>query len=250
MSEPPTLQMIDLHCHILPGLDDGPATLEQALDMARMAVEDGVRVAVASPHFLHPVFEVSVEERDRAVLALRTALADNDIPLAIVPGAECRLHERLVTMAREQPALTLAGAGKALLVECPETMLPPGFDDVVFEALAYRIVPIWVHPERNHGVQARPEVVREYVDMGMRILVTAGSLTGKFGFRAKRVARKLLKARLVHVLASDGHNTENRPPILGEGLKRAQKLIGDEARKLVTENPAALIKIPCAPNKQ
>ena len=233
--------MIDLHCHILHGVDDGPATLEQSVCMARVAAGDGVATVVASPHVFHPRFDVSLAARDAALSALRTRLQEEGIPLDVLPGAECRINENLLNCLENDTRLLLGNGSKSVLVEWPTEMIPIGFDDFLFEARSANLTPILAHPERYDEVQADWRCLEAFVEADLVLQLTAGSLLGAFGRRVQRTAEKLLKRGWVSVIASDAHDCDVRTPRLAAAVERARRLVGDAALDLVTTNPARLI---------
>jgi protein-tyrosine phosphatase len=234
--------MIDLHCHILPGVDDGAATLADALAMARAAVADGITTIVATPHAFKGPLNVPVSRRDDALAELREALQTQNIDLTILPGYECQIHENLLNILRTTPAYTLNGAGRTFLLELPSDFIPPGLEQFLFNAQMANLDPILVHPERNLEVQKNPAVLATLIDRGLQIQLTAGSLTGEFGWRARRTAKKLLTNGWVQVLASDAHNPTRKAPMLSKALEIARDLIGPSAIDLVEANPARLLR--------
>ncbi|MFH0911714.1 MAG: CpsB/CapC family capsule biosynthesis tyrosine phosphatase [Planctomycetota bacterium] len=234
--------MIDLHCHILPGLDDGPATLDEAVRMARIAWQDGIRTLVATPHAFDGRFDVKPSERDRALQGLRDALQQEEIALTLLAGSDCHLSEHLLPSLRDTPAHSLNQAGRAMLVEWPMEIIPAGFDQFLFEARLMGLTPVLTHPERHPEIQECPECLQHCMEQGLRLQATAASLTGFFGREACRTAEILLYKGWVYILATDGHNAVTRRPVLSEALQRAKSIMGFHAIDLVTTNPASLIK--------
>jgi protein-tyrosine phosphatase len=228
--------MIDVHCHILPTIDaDGPSHLEDVLEMARIAVADGIRQIVATPHVkevIHPPERI----RDR-VAELNAALREKEIPLKILPGAE--ISAMLSTsMLRDY---TLNGSDYVLL-EFPHSHLPQNAGQILFDALLAGLTPVIPHPERNPSVVRRPELLLDLVEAGALVQITAESLIGGFGPDAMACAVYLLKKKVVHFLATDAHSPTWRRPILSQGVRAAAKIVGETvARRLVTLNPAAVI---------
>jgi len=228
--------MIDVHCHILPGIDDdGPPRLEDVLAMARIAVADGIEKIVATPHVketIHP------PERILAlVTSFNAALVQNGIPLEIFAGAEvgAMLNTSLLR------AYTLNGTDYVLL-EFPHSHLPQNAPEIVFNAVLDGLIPIVPHPERNPSVMRRPELVADLVEAGALVQVTAGSLVGGFGPEAKVCACYLLEKNLVHFLATDAHSPTWRQPLLSQGVKAAGRIIGEAAaRRLSIDNPALVL---------
>ncbi len=227
--------MIDLHCHILPGVDDGPATLEQSLLMAEIAEGDGVTRIVATPHVHGP--SPSPAQIISECRTLNEALQAKGCPQEVLPGAEvyamanpAHLEERTIN------------SSKYLLIEFPLTHLPAEASQIIFNLRVNGFKPIIAHPERIPGIIVRPQLLEELLTEEVYVQLTAGSLAGSFGPGPEKCARYLLKKGLVHFLASDGHGADFRQPILSRGLKVASRLLGsDAARRLVFENPERVL---------
>lgn len=227
--------MIDIHCHILPGLDDGAASLDASLEMARMAATDGIRTIVATPHVKPPCIEK--ERIVAAVVRLNRELAHGDIPLKVLAGADCSAS----LSPPDFKHYTING-GPYVLVEFPYTHIPANARDVLFGLNVNGYLPIITHPERNPSVIRNPGSLFNLLDSGVKVQITAGSLTGEFGSDVAYCARYLIKKRVVHFLATDAHSPTHRRPVLSKGLRVARKIIGkDEADKLVFTNPRAVI---------
>jgi len=230
--------MIDLHSHILSGLDDGSATPAESLELARSAVADGIRVLAATPHVRddYPTEPVAMEA---GVAALRAALGEAAIPLELLPGGEVAL-ERLDRLGAEERArFGLGGNPSYLLVEFPYYGWPIDLGERLLRLQVEGVTPVLAHPERNADVQERPERLEAAVSAGALIQVTAGSLEGNVGRAARRAARRLLALELVHVIASDAHS----PLVRSAGLSRARAAVGDEglAAYLLEEAPAQIL---------
>ena len=234
--------MIDLHCHILPGVDDGAADWDTAIAMATMAAADGIQTIVVTPHAFDGTPELAREQRDTLLGQLAGALKARGVAIDLVPGFECRIRDGLVPMLRAKPWFRL-GVGTAFLLELPWEMLVPGLDQLLFEACAFGLTPVIAHADRYEAVQRRPDLVRAWVEAGASIQVTAGCLLGQFGTSAQKTASRLIKNGLAHVLASDAHNAQQRAPVLSQALSVARRLVGAAADELVTRNPASLLGI-------
>lgn len=237
--------MIDLHCHFLPGVDDGAQTLDEALALARAAVADGIRVAVLTPH-VHPGRYANCR---RSLLphfqAFRAALADAGIALEIRLGGEVRLGVEALELLLDDdiPFLGTLDGGRAMLLELPHQTLPVGCAQFVEKLLALGVRPLLAHPERNKAIMAQPERLVPLLDAGCRLQVTAGSLCGCFGEGAKSTAVKLLENGWVHVLATDAHNLSHRPPALADGRRAAAAIVGDAlAWEMVSGRPQRMLE--------
>ena len=235
--------MIDLHIHILPGLDDGASSLEEARQMLQICAEDGVHTLVATPHVIREAYYHHRETILNAVFALRENLRQMDLPLQILPGSDVRLDYDIGERLDRNEICTINDGNKYILLEIPETL---SVVDITrsFSSLKKRgIRPIVSHPERCPLFREQPELLYNFVYSEVLLQVTAGSLLGKFGEDAKRFTEKLLTHRLVHIMASDAHSPTIRKPGLRDALQRASGLLGDEeAEKLVKENPALVIR--------
>jgi protein-tyrosine phosphatase len=230
--------MIDLHSHVLPGLDDGAATLEESREIGRLAVEDGVRTLAATPH-VREDYPTTPETMEVGVDVLRRDFAASAIALEIVPGGEIGL-DRLGALGPDQLArFTLGQTGRYLLVEFPYRVWPRRLEDVLRELAGFGLTAVLAHPERNAEVQRDPGRLEEPVRAGALVQLTAGSVEGRLGGEAKATADRLLELSLAHLLASDAH-----APALREGrLGAAVDAIGDEelARYLTEEAPKAVL---------
>lgn len=228
--------MIDIHCHILPGIDDGSPDLETSIGMASIAAADGIQTIIATPH----VGADGVLDMARitdAVCLLNSALQQENIALDILPGAEVQSHAA-VAVAEQY---TLAGSSFFLL-EFPHSHLPADAVDLIYDFVGRGLTPIIAHPERNHAISAQPDTIIALVEAGARVQVTSGSLTGEQGPDARGCARYLLKKNMVHFLATDSHSPSFRKPVLSKAVKSAGKFIGKaEALALVTSNPQEII---------
>ncbi|MCB9721666.1 MAG: tyrosine protein phosphatase [Candidatus Omnitrophica bacterium] len=219
--------MIDIHCHILPDIDDGPRTMEESLEMCRIAVADGIKTIVATPHHNSPY----VDSQPTAVVLqrveeLREELCRHAIPLEILPGQEIHITETIVEDILQGRSLTLNNAGRYALIEMPSDSVPFYVRQVVEELKENGITAIIAHPERNRQVQQDPDALGQLIDAGALGQITAGSMLGQFGSSAETTSRELLKNGHAQVIASDAHSPR-RPPELAEALRTAEGIKGD-----------------------
>jgi len=234
--------MIDIHCHILPSLDDGPKSMESSLAMAKMAFEDGTRTIVATPH-IREGFAISTPEViEEKVKEFRQALAEADIEMDILPGADVRVYPEMLTDPKGLHPYTLAKNGRYFLLEFADEILPPGVKRLVEILTEADITPIVTHPERNFPLTRDPQTLYELVMAGALVQVTARAVAGRDGPASARYIRLLMEHRMVHFIATDGHSVDNRPPILSEGVAAAREVLGLEADRLVRENAQAAIE--------
>jgi protein-tyrosine phosphatase len=233
--------MIDLHSHILPGIDDGSSSLAMSLDMARIAVKDGIRIMACTPHIYPGLYQNNkmgiVASRD----ALQSALDDNGIPLQLTTGADVHLVPGVLEGLRGGTIPSLHNT-RYVLLEPSHHVAPPHFAQSVFKLVAGGYVPVITHPERLTWIKDHFDAMAQLTQQGAWLQVTAGALTGLFGPGPKYWAERFIGEGLTHVLATDAHSSTRRVPVLSEGLAVAQKLLGaDEAQQLVKGRPAALM---------
>ncbi len=221
--------MTDLHCHILPGVDDGAVDLEEALDMARIAVADGITEIVATPHTENGVYQNKGEDVRVAVDCLQAALIANRIPLKLSPGSEVHIHLHLLERVKSGKVLTINDQKRYLLLELPNHLLPQFTDELITALLMENIIPLIAHPERNAVLRKHPSRLSNWINQGVCVQINAGSVLGKWGNQTKRWAMRLIKQGWVHVLASDGHHSANRKPL----LSAAYQTVGDETSERV-----------------
>ena len=230
--------MIDLHTHILPGLDHGPRDWDEALEMCRIAVADGITTIAVTPH-VSEVFPNSSQRIEAAAVELRQRLGDAGIPLTVVVGGDYHVRPDL----SPRNVLTLGGNGRYFLLEFPYQLLPPRADAFVKMLIDRGLLPIVTHPERTASLQRDWRRLEPLVKAGALVQVTAGSLLGEFGPAAAAAANRFLKKGWVHLLASDAHWAHERAPRLAGGRDAAAKVIGEEAaRALVESNPEAILQ--------
>jgi protein-tyrosine phosphatase len=235
--------MIDLHCHLLPGIDDGPDTLEQSLALCRIAVKEGTTHAIVTPH-IHPGrWENSRQSIQQAFNALRAQLDEHGIALQLGFAGEVRLSDQVLqqVMAQDIPFYGEVDGYHIMLLEFPHGHIIPGSDKLVQWLLKRGIRPLIAHPERNKQVMKNLQQLRPFLDAGCWLQVTAGAITGSFGERAQDIARQLLDDDAVTVVASDGHNSGARPPVLKQAFEYIASEYGQaRAQRLLQETPARI----------
>ncbi|MFA6062341.1 MAG: CpsB/CapC family capsule biosynthesis tyrosine phosphatase [Gallionella sp.] len=238
--------MIDLHCHYLPGIDDGSQSMAESLDLARASVEDGISHAVMTPH-IHP----GRYENTRTTVALaveryREQLKLAGIPLQVYPGGEVRLSSDIIDLYEqgELPLLGTYNGFHVLLLEFPYGQIPVGSEKLVSWLLDRKIRPLIAHPERNKVVMRNADTLRPYVERGCLLQLTAASITGGFGLAVQDCARLLLDRRWASVVATDAHNLLHRRPVLSEARIFVSERYGSEyAEALTRAMPAKLLAI-------
>lgn len=241
--------MIDLHCHILPGLDDGADSLARSLDMARIAVADGITAMACTPHIRPAGHNNAAGTIAAATRLFADELARAGVPLSVVTGADIHLVPDLQAGLRSGRYPTLGGS-RHFLLELPHYVRPPYLRKTLHEVMAGGHVPIITHPERQPWIETGHATLATLSDRGVWMQVTAGSLTGGFGRRARYWAERLLEEGRVQLLASDAHDTDRRPPLLSRARDLAADRVGEaEAERLVTTRAAQILADRGRPGK-
>ena len=211
--------MIDLHCHILPGLDDGSPDLEASIEMALTARAAGIVTIAATPH-VNDRYPTDPDAIASAIGTLNVELARREVALAVLPGAEIAIERLSGLRDHDLRKLTLGG-GNALLIETPYTDTVPFLEELLFDLQVRGFRPVLAHPERSRAFRDAPERLEPIVERGVATCINAASLEGAFGDHAKRVAFELIRRKLVHVVASDAHDTVKRPPQIMASIEAA-----------------------------
>jgi protein-tyrosine phosphatase len=235
--------VIDLHCHILPGLDDGPENWDESLEMAQIAVMDGISGIVCTPHY-SPAFPgnsriavmASVEE-------LRIRLRQWGIRLELYPGCELAVDSKLAEKIRSGDLLTFNDNRKIALIEMPYQVAPPGLGGFFWMMQAKGIRAVLAHPERNYSLVQNPSMLLEWIQGGILVQITAASLIGLFGQEVRDFSRELLRRRMAHLVASDSHGHAGRRPVLSQACAVSESIIGpEETRRIFYEYPALILR--------
>ncbi|MBM7690771.1 protein-tyrosine phosphatase [Peribacillus deserti] len=234
--------MIDLHSHILPGIDDGADSLEESVELARLAVKEGIQTLYATPHHKNGSYENSRISILQSVDTLNQVLRDEQIPLRIMPGQEIRIHGEMAEEVEKAELLPIGiKEGQYLLVELPSGHVPAYTKKVLFDIQLQGITPIIVHPERNAEIIERPHVLFNLVDKGALTQVTASSLAGYFGKKIKRFSQELIAANLTHFIASDAHNIKNRSFNMVHAYDEIEKEFGIDMIYFFKENAESVL---------
>ena len=238
--------MIDLHSHILPGIDDGARNVSEALEMARVYVEQGVEIVACTPHILPGLYNNSGPQIRRAVSKFQNTLDESGIQLRLTVGSDNHIGDDFVSNMCNGHLLAL-GDTRYILVEPPHHVAPVRLEELFFDILLAKHIPILTHPERLTWIEAKYCVIERLARRGVWMQITSGSLRGRFGRRARYWAERMLSEGLVHILASDAHDNAHRSPDLLKGRVAAAKLIGEaEAECLVATRPRDVLcnKLP------
>lgn len=234
--------MIDLHCHLLPGIDDGAPDLRTSLDMARMAVEDGITTLACTPHIYPGMYENDTASIKQAVSELQARLDEADIKLRLSWGADAHVSPHLLDRLKTGTVPRLNDS-RYFLLEPPHHVAPPHFEEFVFNVMAAGYLPVITHPERLTWIEDQYAVFCRLAEKGAWMQVTAGSLTGRFGADARYWGERMLDEGRVHILATDAHSNKRRPPLLMEGCEAAARWVGkEEAIHLAVTRPRGIMQ--------
>lgn len=220
--------MIDLHCHILPNVDDGPKNWEMSLEMARLAVSEGITHILATPHHMNRHWMNPKSEILSLVNELQERIDQENIPLTIFPGQEVRLHGEILQNIQNDDICFIDELNQYVLIEFPTATVPDYTDRLFYEMQSAGITPIIVHPERNHAILKDPSILYEFVSRDVLAQVTAASYIGKFGKEIENLSRQFIEADLVHFVASDAHNVTNRKFYMKEAFQQLEEEFGKE----------------------
>lgn len=234
--------MIDLHCHMLPAIDDGAPDLDTALKMASIAVQDGITLTACTPHIYPGLFENTAEGIRRATINFQAELDRAGIPLKLTYGADVQITPEMIDGLNSGQIPTLHNS-RYFLFEPPHHISPPGMNELIHDVLASGYIPVITHPERLTYINKDYDRFAQAARQGAWIQLTAGSLTGRFGKEVQKTSERFIKDGLTHLLATDAHNLSRRPPILSEARAAAAALLGEEeAARLVLGRPASILK--------
>ncbi len=232
--------MIDIHCHILPGIDDGAPDIETSLGMLKMAAADGITHIAATPHFTYsekPTFE----DIKACVKLLSERAKREDIGIKILCGADIRLTYELIHGIQNNDLPAINGS-RYFLIELPD-LLPPNIEDLIFEAKLKGFIPIITHPERNYSLLSSPDKADPLREAGALFQLTAMSVTGDFGSQIRKLSLFFFKKGFVDFVATDAHNVGRRPPLLSKDYREVSDIYDEKmAKQIFLENPSAVIE--------
>jgi protein-tyrosine phosphatase len=233
--------MIDLHTHLLPGIDDGSSSLEQSLQMAKIAVDDGITVMACTPHIYPGLYMNDAAGIAAARDKLQISLNEAGINLRLVVGADAHLVPELLNGLQSGRVPTL-NQSRYFLLEPSHNIAVPNFAESVFEIMVAGYLPVITHPERLTWIEDHYSTFVDLAKRGAWMQVTSGAILGKFGKRAKYWSERLLSEGWVHIIASDAHNTGRRSPLIAEALEQVIKRVGrKEALRMVHDRPLAIL---------
>jgi protein-tyrosine phosphatase len=232
---------VDVHCHLLPGIDDGAVSWEESLAMAGMAVEDGISTVIATPHQLGSHGHNHGGTIRASCVQLQEFLDRRGVGLRVEPGADVRIEPDMIRKIQAGEVLTLADHRRYVLLELPHELCFP-LDRLLHDLDASGMVGVLSHPERNQGFLARPQLLEPLVDGGCLLQVTAASLVGTFGPRVKSLSEWLVREGFVHFIATDAHGSKQRRPLMRRAYDRVAAIVDPgTARRLCCENPACVV---------
>lgn len=233
--------MIDIHCHILPGIDDGAKTIEHSIEMAKVAAEEGIQTIIATPHHKNNQFTNNKEDILNHVENLNKQFTQRNIPIKILPGQEVRIFGEVLEDYEKGEILTLNHT-KYLFVEFPSSSVPRYAERLLYDIQTQGIIPIIVHPERNKELQEKPDLMYKLVQNGALTQVTAASVCGYFGKKVKQFSEQLIEANLTHFIASDAHNTTSRTFKMSQAFDEIEAKFGSDYVYMFTENAELLVE--------
>jgi len=228
--------MIDLHCHLLPNIDDGPKTWEESLEMASIAYQDGIKGAVCTPHWIQGTnWEPQPSTVIEKVNEFNSRLLDAGIDFKVYPGMEIGITANLAEFVSSGRILSLA-QGKYLLLEVPFYSLPYGIEEIIDSLQKIGKEVILAHPERGREFQENPSGILDFKELGVLLQITAGSLCGDFGDKAKKCALDFAEMGVLDIVSTDAHSTRRRRPIVSAGLKILEAELGSDKIDELIEN--------------
>lgn len=233
--------LVDIHCHILPGADDGARDWQTSIKLAREAVADGVTHAVCTPHMLNGKYINHKKDVIRLTENFQDMLDDAKIPLTVFPGQEVRISGDLPKALDDDDILFLDEDGQYMLLEFPSDDVPAYTRDMVFELMQRGITPIVVHPERNKKILEEPTILQELIEQGCLVQITASSYMGIFGKKIEEMSRKFIEAGQCACFASDAHDLPKRQYEYSEALEKLSNEFGSERAQEFRDNAQAIV---------
>jgi len=232
--------LVDIHCHMVPGIDDGSKSWDQSLAMAEIAAADGIETIVVTPHQMGNYGHNRGQSIRSRTAELQQLLEDHRVPLKVLPGADVRIEPGMIEKLQSGEVLTLADHRKHVLLELPHELYFP-LEDVLESLQRVAMVGILSHPERNQGLLKQPRLVESLVEHECLMQITCSSLLGTFGPAPQQMSEWMLEQGLAHFLATDAHGPNARRPLMRRAFDRAGEIVGEEiATDLCCRNPAAV----------
>jgi protein-tyrosine phosphatase len=239
--------MVDLHAHLIPGVDEGAGSFDESLRMLRAAEADGIEVVLATPHIVLNMFfspmsiQKNIQGLDSKFRRLRQLSEENNLSIQVLRGAEVFFDSSLREKLAEYPGILTINDSDYFLLEFPSSFMFPGIKEFIFDVMTDGFIPIVSHPERNRVFQQDPALLYQFMQLGAMCQVDAGSFRGDFGNTTRYTAMQFLKNNLVHVIASDAHNAYTRPPGLSFLYDELKDIPKKRLDMLLVDNPKAII---------
>jgi protein-tyrosine phosphatase len=234
--------MIDIHSHILPGIDDGAKTIEDSIDMAEKAVSEGIHTIIATPHHMNGKYDNTKSDILPLVSELNERFKQENINLEVLPGQECRIYGEILEDYQKGEILTLNQDSTYLFIEFPSSSVPRYAERLLYDIQVEGLTPVIVHPERNAELIERQDKLYKLVKNGAATQVTASSLVGYFGKNIQKFSQQIIEANLAHFIASDAHNINNRTFKMEEAMNYIEKKYGIDTVYYYTENAEMVIE--------
>lgn len=233
--------MVDLHCHLLPGIDDGSKSMEISLRMAREATENGVTHALLTPHHMNGHYVNHKQDVIRRTKEFQKKINAHNIPLTVFPGQEVRINGQLLEALDKDDILFADTAGKYMMLEFPDDDVPHYTNQMIFDLQQRGIVPVIVHPERNTKIMAEPDVIYQLLQKGCLSQITASSYVGTFGKKVEIFSRQLIEAGQGYVFASDAHDLPGRKYEMRQAFNKLQHEFDDDMVNRYQQNARSII---------
>lgn len=233
--------MIDLHCHLLPGIDDGSANMDISLKLAAEAVQNGVTHALLTPHHMNGMYVNHKTDVIRLTKNFQNQLKQHNIDLTVFPGQEVRINGDLLTALDQNDILFADEGGRYLMLEFPDDDVPTYTNDMIYQLQQRRIIPVIVHPERNTKIMRHPDLIYDLLQKGCLSQITASSYVGTFGDKVEQFSQQLIEAGQAYVFASDAHNLPGRKYEMKEAFQRLETEFGDTITKEFESNAKNII---------
>jgi len=234
--------LIDIHCHIIPGVDDGAENIEESLNMAKAAIDEGIQTIIATPHHKNGKYENRKDEVVENVKLLNQHLENAELPLKILPGQETRINGDMINDLEQGHLLPLNETSGYVFVELPSDHVPRYTNQLLFDLQVAGYKPIIVHPERNQEIIQYPDQLYKFVKNGTLTQVTAASVCGKFGKKIHKFTHQLIESNLTHFISSDAHNTTSRGFYIKEAYQEIEKHYGNHMVYYYMENNELLLE--------
>lgn len=233
--------MVDIHSHILPGLDDGPDGMAAVIKMAEIAQTDGIRHIIATPHIIPGIYDNTPDAIHTAVERVNNQLMLEGIETRVYFGGEHYLDDSLCGVIKKNQLCTINAQGKYVLVECPMNEFPPYVERILSQIREKGIRPILAHPERNAAMHKNSQLLYTLINQETLVQINASSIMGQFGPWSRKFAELMLRHNWVHFIASDAHSVEIRPPVVSDALNLIKTILGEEPGELISLNSYRLL---------